>query len=65
MINRTDRTTALFIDAVIKMSAGRGTTEVACLLCGHGVPLEIAVRVLTRPQDRRRSAVPRLKIPPA
>lgn len=65
MINRTDRTTALFIDAVIKMSAGRGTTEVACLLCGHGVPLEIAVRVLTRPHDRRRGAVARSKIPPA
>lgn len=65
MINRTDRTTALFIDAVIKMSAGRGTTEVACLLCGHGVPLDVAVRVLTRPQHRRRSAGQFPKTPPA
>lgn len=65
MTNRTDRTTALFIDAVIKMSVGRGTTEVACLLYGNAVPLEIAVRVLTRPQDRRCRAVAPSKIPPA
>jgi len=57
MNKRTDQVTALLIEAVIKASQGQSTTEAACILCGYGVPLAVALRVLTRPSDRRRIVV--------
>jgi hypothetical protein len=60
MNNRTDPLTALLIDAVIYAGAGRGTTELACILCGNGVSFEVAMRVLTKPGRRRQLA---LKLP--
>ena len=53
MKNRTDRVTALFIDAVINASEVQGVAKAARTLCNNGVPLDIALRVLTRPWQRR------------
>ena len=53
MENRIDNLTALLIDAVVTIGKERGTTELACILCGNGVPLDVAVRVLTKPGNRR------------
>ena len=56
MNDRKNHVNAIFIDAVIQAGTDRGTTELACLLCGHGVPLDVAIRVLTRPWERRESS---------
>lgn len=53
MNNRTDHTTSLLIDLIMRAGAGYGTTEMACILCGHGVPFAVALRVLTKPSERR------------
>lgn len=54
MSMRSDHLTAAFIDLVIAAGAGRGTTEIACVLCGNGVQFDTALRVLTLPRARRR-----------
>jgi hypothetical protein len=56
MDNRNDHTTAKLIDTVLASHEDRGINGVACILRASGVPLEIAVRVLTRPHDRRSRA---------
>lgn len=53
---RVDTATAAFIDVAIAAGAGRGTTEIACILCGSGVPLATALRLLTRPDECRRAS---------
>jgi hypothetical protein len=53
MERRTDYKTALLIDAVIHEAAARGSAAAARQLVGIGVPLEVAVRVLTQPAMRR------------
>jgi hypothetical protein len=53
MENRTDYKTALLIEAVIHDLHTLGTPSAARRLVGLGVPLEVAVRVLTRPVERR------------
>jgi hypothetical protein len=57
MKNRTDHLTALLVDAVLYLGETRGTTELACILCGNGVPFDVALRVLTKPERRRRFAL--------
>jgi hypothetical protein len=49
MNRRHDRISALFINAVLDASRQHGTTRAASLLHEDGVPLEVALRVLTRP----------------
>lgn len=53
MNRRTDQSTALLIDAAIHMAALAGTVRAARELQQQGVPLEIAMRVLTQPAERR------------
>lgn len=53
MENRTDYKTALMIEAVIHELDTIGMPAAARRLVGIGVPLEVAVRVLTRPVERR------------
>jgi hypothetical protein len=53
MENRTDYKTALLIEAVIHELQTIGMPAAARRLVGLGVPLEVAVRVLTRPVERR------------
>jgi hypothetical protein len=53
MENRTDYKTALLIEAVIHELHTIGMPGAARRLVELGVPLEVAVRVLTRPVERR------------
>jgi hypothetical protein len=53
MNRRHDRISAMFIDAVLDASRQHGTTRAARLLHEDGVPLDVALRVLTRPGLRR------------
>jgi hypothetical protein len=53
MNRRTDRSTALLIDAAIHAAAMQGPVGAARELAAHGVSLEVAMRVLTRPAERR------------
>ncbi|MCA1246073.1 hypothetical protein [Massilia sp. MS-15] len=53
MDRRTDYKTALLIDAAIHEAASEGRSHAATGLARLGVPLAVAVRVLTRPADRR------------
>lgn len=52
MERRSDYKLALLIDAAIHEAKAAGRSP-ARALAGLGVPLEIAVRVLTRPEERR------------
>jgi len=53
MNRRTDRISALFIDAVLDASRQHGVARAARALHDDGVPLSVALRVLTRPALRR------------
>jgi hypothetical protein len=53
MTPRTDRKTALLIDAAINAAASHGCINAARELIEQGVPFDVAMRVLTRPTDRR------------
>jgi hypothetical protein len=57
MERRSDYRTALLIDAAIHEAATQGRSA-ARELVGLGVPLETAVRVLTRPDERRHPLPP-------
>jgi hypothetical protein len=59
MERRTDYKTALLIDAVIHEAAAKGTAAAARELLGIGVPLGVAMRVLTQPAQRRFQLPPR------
>jgi hypothetical protein len=53
MEKRTDYKTALLIEAVIHEAPDIGFPAAARQLAGIGVALDVAVRVLTRPAERR------------
>jgi len=53
MNRRSDRISALFIDAVLDASRRQGVARAARVLHDDGVPLPVALRVLTRPALRR------------
>lgn len=53
MERRSDYKTALLIDAVVHAEAARGFAAQARELAALGVPVEVALRVLTRPAQRR------------
>ncbi|MEX5746371.1 hypothetical protein [Massilia sp. X63] len=53
MDRRTDYKTALLIDSAIHEAASEGRPHAATELAKMGVPLEITMRVLTRPVERR------------
>lgn len=64
MDRRTDYKTALLIENVIHDAAGSARPSVARDLAGMGVPLEVTLRVLTRPAERR-NQLPTLDLPPS
>jgi hypothetical protein len=53
MERRNDYKTALLVEAVIHETHSLGRPSAARRLAEIGVPLEVAVRVLTRPVERR------------
>lgn len=53
MNRRTDYHMALLIEAVLNARERVGISTSARTLQGLGVPLEVAVRLLARPWDRR------------
>jgi hypothetical protein len=53
MERRSDYKKALLIEAVIHEAGEVGRSTAARRLAELGVPLEVAVRVLTRPVERR------------
>jgi hypothetical protein len=53
MNRRHDRISAMFIDAVLDAGPQHGIARAAQLLHEDGVPLDVALRVLTRPAGRR------------
>ena len=57
MDRRTDYKTALRIDAVIH-DAAAGASPAARELATLGVPIEVSLRVLTRPAERRHQVTP-------
>jgi hypothetical protein len=59
MNRRHDRISYLFIDAVVAASRQHGIARAARLLHTDGVPLDVALRVLTRPAQRRLADRPR------
>jgi hypothetical protein len=67
MNRRNDLHTELYIDAVISGLAGTGCYAAALALCEQGIPIEIALRVLTRrserrgPEERDRRRLPRIE----
>ena len=58
MNQRFDRLTAILIDAVVDNHATQGIFAAAAALARHGVPLHLALRVLTRPWERRQVPTP-------
>ena len=55
MHRRIDHLTRIYIDAVLNSVPSIGRPEAALLLRELGVPVETALRVLTRPHERRQS----------
>lgn len=55
MDRRSDRRTATYIDAVLNSLPRIGQREAALVLRELGVQVQTALRVLTRPYERRRS----------
>ena len=53
MNRRHDRISSMFIDTVVAASRQHGIARAARLLHEDGVPLDVALRVLTRPARRR------------
>jgi len=53
MNRRHDRISAMLIDAVLDAGREHGIARAARLLREDGVPLDVALRVLTRPAGRR------------
>jgi hypothetical protein len=58
MNRRHDRISAMFIDAVLNAGRQHGIARAARLLRQDGVPLDVALRVLTRPVLRRHGPRP-------
>jgi hypothetical protein len=53
MNQRTDRRTALLIDAAVHAAASHGKVGAAQELIAQGVHWEVVMRVLNRPEERR------------
>jgi hypothetical protein len=53
MKNRLDRLSAILINAILTNRPFESIQTIARALAHHGIPLEVAIRVLTRPWERR------------
>lgn len=58
MNKRIDVQTALYIEAAMNISLSHGTAPAARSLAEQGIPIDIALRVLTRPAQRRIRPLP-------
>jgi len=58
MERRTDYKKALLIEAAVHDHAPEGPGAAARALAGLGVPVEAAVRIITRPDERRHPLPP-------
>jgi len=58
MERRTDYLTEIYIEAVINGLPSIGQRQAAIVLRELGVPVQIALRVLTRPDERRQVMAP-------
>lgn len=57
MIERTDIVTAARVDAILTLSPLIGWLDLSCALAASGVPLEVAVRVIASPLERRQPSL--------
>jgi hypothetical protein len=53
MKNRLDRLSAILIDAILTNRPFDSIQTIARALAHNGIPIEVAIRVLTRPWERR------------
>jgi hypothetical protein len=53
MERRTDRVTALYVDAILGLCQARYPTSAIVILLDHGLPLESVLRIVDRPTERR------------
>ena len=53
MKNRLDRLSAILIDAILINRPFESIQTIARALAHNGIPVEVAIRVLTRPWERR------------
>jgi len=58
MERRTDYKKALLIEAAVHDHSPEGPGAAARALAGLGVPVEAAVRIITRPEERRHPLAP-------
>lgn len=65
MNRRTDYHTALLIDTVLDAREHVGINQSARTLRDIGVPIEVAMRLLTRPWDRRNYKLTKPQVTPA
>lgn len=54
MKRRLDRLSAILIEAILTNRASYATQAVARAFADNNIPIDIALRVITRPQARRR-----------
>jgi hypothetical protein len=62
MERRIDYRTALRIETVLHAAAATGMAEAARKLAEFGVPVEVSMRVLTRPDARRQPMAARVLV---
>jgi len=55
MKRRLDRLSAILIEAIVTNRPFHTTQLVARAFADNNIPIDIALRVITRPQERRRS----------
>jgi hypothetical protein len=58
MERRNDYKKALLIEAAVHEHSPQGPAAAARALAGLGVPVEAAMRILTRPKERRHPGAP-------
>jgi len=53
MERRTDRVTALYVDAVLNLCQAEHPASAIVILLDHGLSLETVLRIVDRPSERR------------
>jgi len=56
MKRRLDRLSAILIEAILTNRPFYATQAVARVFAANNIPIDIALRVITRPQERRKAA---------
>lgn len=63
MIDRTDVLTAIRVDLTIILLPKIGWLAASCMLAANHVPLDVAIRVLAQPRERRHVEIAPLRFP--